>query len=364
MKSWINEERLSVAVFRGSFDRSRDPLQNRRRPRRCGHTGLSRILLGHESSGAVMWIFAALIAFLHAVNSPASVADEGPAQANHQMTFSSRLLGDDPQFVTCDLLTKQIKPEFPEPINGVMPAWSPDGTKLAFVRDRGICVVDAHNSKLLQLTDDEFDDYAPAWSPAGDAIAFSSRDEVNSEIVTMDPVGRELRNVTNHPGWDCEPAWCPDGKRLLMTSDRGLGLRLYVMGVDGSDLRRLATSIECRFAFPTWSPDGRMIAFTGATKDNLHVFVCDAEGHSVRQLTTDGMTNMTPVWSPDGRYIAYCRLENPPEENTMPGDLMIFDVVTETHSVVLRATLWEKGDRIAWKPRRLSNNVDVDRDSR
>ena len=69
------------------------------------------------------------------------------------------------------------------------PAWSPDGSRIAFCADRDgdqeIYAMDASGQKVTQLTDNNRDDFAPSWSPDGRHIAFTSDHDGNSEIWVM-----------------------------------------------------------------------------------------------------------------------------------------------------------------------------------
>ena len=87
-------------------------------------------------------------------------------------------------------------------------AWSPDGRKLALVRDGEIYVVNADGEGLRRLTRNAGPDVAPAWSPDGRKIAFESRRDRKGEIYVMTVDGRKLRRLTRNPASDSSPAFC------------------------------------------------------------------------------------------------------------------------------------------------------------
>lgn len=106
------------------------------------------------------------------------------------------------------------------------PAWSPDGTRIAFVSNRGggvdnIFVMDAYGSNVVQLTNREGANSSPTWSSDSRYIAFASTRSGDSEIWILDTTGEEDSiNLTNDPAQDTAPAWSPDGTRIAFVSTR------------------------------------------------------------------------------------------------------------------------------------------------
>lgn len=150
----------------------------------------------------------------------------------------------------------------------------------------------------------------PAWSPDGTEIAFDRYDDETqvSNIFVVPAAGgtaTELSSDATDPGVsDWEPAWSPDGSRILFVSDRPstFGSNLWVMQADGTDARRVTNTDELDETDPAWSPDGRRIVFTGETQHNYQVFVSDANGAHRRTITHGcdecSVLDDAPSWQP------------------------------------------------------------------
>jgi dipeptidyl aminopeptidase/acylaminoacyl peptidase len=118
--------------------------------------------------------------------------------------------------------------------------------------------MDADGGHVRRLTEDSADDRAPAWSPDGTQIAFYSDRDGNAEIYLMDVEAdeqgsRQPRNLTNNPTEDWFPRWSPDGRQITFSSRRGGNLDIYVMNADGSNVRRLTDSPQEDFN-SVWQP--------------------------------------------------------------------------------------------------------------
>ena len=253
--------------------------------------------------------------------------------------------------------------------------WSPDGTKIAFIaaEDWGtdICVINVDGSNLQRLT--ENDAIAPGlvWSTDSSRIAFtrfafaSEEDYIgNSDIYVMDADGSNALQLTDNPGQDRWPVFLPNGREIAFQSTRDGADSIYLINVDGSNLRLLAqvnpeplpddylsaptfqgrvawspdrtkiavhtfdgkiivansdgsnriplpygTGFEYYWgAVPSWSPDGRRIAFmSGHDTDQggYEIYVSDIDGSNLLRLTNTRTDDWFPTWSPVDTRVIY-----------------------------------------------------------
>jgi TolB protein len=160
---------------------------------------------------------------------------------------------------------------------GLHPAWSPDGSKLAFAQEveaeekTEINVLDVATGSVRRVTHTPSHAGAtmsalePSWSPDGRRLAFAVlQPDFTYAIDVVNVDGTGLRTVVHGRGNAVEPAWSPDGTRLVFGSDRDspLGFHgLYVINVNGSGLTKL-TGGTWDDSHPSWSPDGTTIVFS------------------------------------------------------------------------------------------------------
>ena len=259
-----------------------------------------------------------------------STAPGDGAAATHDLLVVARVRGFDELFAV-PLGGGAPQPLFPGELNAHHPAPSPDGRHVALLdlADDEVWIAERGGARVRNVSRFEYElDLMPAWSPDGARIAFASFRSGGSDIYVADVAGGEPRNLmpSEWPAvlYDDAPAWSPDGSRIAFSSDRGGTRAIWTMRPDGSDMAQVTTSPAARDFEPSWSPDGRRIVFRrvrdvgGGTAGTDLAIVTLATG-AVVDLPQPG-NERHPSWSPDGtdateraggaavgRYAAYPR---------------------------------------------------------
>jgi len=192
------------------------------------------------------------------------------------------------------------------------PAWSPDGTKVAYTRSANavpeIFVMNADGSGKTKLTSNQASDWGPTWSPDGTKIAFTRSIGGNYEILAMNADGSGQTNLTNNAAPDSDPAWSPDGGKIAFIRYINNHYAIFVMNADGSGQTSLNNGGGLGPLPPAWSPDGTKIAFTNNIGQNTEIFVMNADGSGQTNLTNNPAFDELPDWSPDGSKIVFRRM--------------------------------------------------------
>ncbi|HTR49421.1 MAG TPA: hypothetical protein VMJ10_01865 [Kofleriaceae bacterium] len=108
---------------------------------------------------------------------------------------------------------------------GEQPAFSPDGTKIAFSLkdgkgDNQIWIMDANGGNRIQITN-EYKNIEPAWHPSGKRLVFTSTRSGNADIWMVELEGARMVQLTNYEGDDITPEFTPDGRYIMFASTRG-----------------------------------------------------------------------------------------------------------------------------------------------
>ncbi len=258
-------------------------------------------------------------------------------------------------------------------LDDTMPAWSPDGSQIAFASNQtgdydifvwgvsgaqdqaDVAGSTEEVSERVNLTNNPAKDMHPAWSPDGSQLAFESDRSGQWQVWVMGSDGSNLRQLTTGPADSGNPAWSPDGSQIAFASNRTGNFDLYLVNVSGGEPDNLTRTPANEF-YPAWSPQGDQLAFRSDQDDNRQIYVIDAKGGSMRRLLYTTADDDQPVWSPDGRRIAFVSnraLGSDGQRSRQPSPsyaLYVFDLETRE----TRLVAGEAGVEIqypSWKPR-------------
>jgi TolB protein len=123
--------------------------------------------------------------------------------------------------------------------SGMRPAWSPDGSLIAFDTCRGGCgifVMQPDGGGFRQVTSDGGGKVS--WAPSGKKLVYSAEPDGDPEIVTVKLDGSGMKQLTFNTGNDAMPVYSPDGNYIYFLSDQnGTGWAIRAMRSDGSDVK-------------------------------------------------------------------------------------------------------------------------------
>ena len=218
--------------------------------------------------------------------------------------------GANNQAVTTDLGLK--------PIPGFLPAWSPDGKKIAFLRGSAnivhVYTMNIDGTNQTKITRHDSDNFSFSWSPDSSKIVFSTdRDQpfsmdINNparyEMYMINANGSGVKRLTLADYHSLWPSWSPDGQTIAYTSGPAGSAAIYQMNADGSGQRKLSTGTGI-YKSPAWSPDGKRIVMFGAGFQDNDIYLMDADGGGITKLATAPGRAGFPSWSPDGSKIAF-----------------------------------------------------------
>lgn len=209
---------------------------------------------------------------------------------------------------------------FPRGLSGTI-AFQSDARTAANPNGRvKIYSIELSTGAITTLTrDGDWSDEQPRWSPDGTRIAFRSNRSGSSNLYLMDPDGRNVVRLTDHPGNDYDPSWLPDGRSFVFSSDRdrGIGrLDLYRFWLADGAVERLTNYFDGYAFMPSVSPDGNWVAFVATTfpspdgaMNQVHVMELATRQTWPFDTTASGCW---PNWSPDGQSIAHVSLLQEP----------------------------------------------------
>jgi len=216
----------------------------------------------------------------------------------------------------------------PPMVHGGAPAVSPDGSKVAFLSERGgatdLFIIAADGSGEARLTSTPEVESQPEWSADGSEIRFTVFANDESRIFSIAPTGKNLKLIGTVPGRATRLS--PDGKSVLYWTGTWTAMRLFASRLDGSAARQVTDGSGVVWG-ARWSPDGKRIAFGDKdAQGSLQVFVMNADGSGRRRVTRfdeAGQQAQMPAWSSDGS-----RLAVQSGSRGQPAHIWIVDAVT------------------------------------
>ena len=221
-------------------------------------------------------------------------------QRNKQGSTSRLQVSDTDGYNPQTLLTSK------EPI--MSPAWSPDGSSLAYVSfEGGQAEIYTHNIRTGQRKSRakyKGLNGSPSWSPDGRKLAITLSKDGNPDIYILNLTSNKLQRITNHWSIDTEAVWMPDGKFIVYTSSRSGKPQLYKQAVfSGAKPERLTYEGSYN-ASASVSADGKYVAYVHGEGNVFRIALIELATKSSRILT-DGPLDESPEYAPNDSMILF-----------------------------------------------------------
>jgi len=211
-------------------------------------------------------------------------------------------------------------------------------------------------AQLSKLTADTSSASDPAFSPDGSRIAFVSQRDGNAEIYVMNADGTGAARVTNDPQPDGRPAFTPDGQAIVFHSSRAAPpapagkQQIWTVSLDGTGLTQLTR--DSVNGSPTVSPDGQTIAYVSSRNKDSDIWLMGRDGSNQRQFTRSPQQRETePHFLRDGTlaYLVERRDGNRTVQQVMRADLATGSVtaLTGTDLAIAAFAVSPSGDLVA-----------------
>jgi len=206
-------------------------------------------------------------------------------------------------------------------------------------------------AQLTKLTPDTTSASDPAFSPDGSRIAFVSQRDGNAEIYVMNADGTGATRLTNDPQPDGRPGFTPDGQSVVFHSARPAGKQqIWVVNVDGTGLTQLTR--DSVNSAPSVSPDGQTIAYVSQRNKDADIWLMARDGSNQRQFTRSPQQRESdPHFLRDGTlaYLVERREGNRTVQQVMRADLATgaTTALTGTDLAIASFAIAPAGDLVA-----------------
>jgi Tol biopolymer transport system component len=197
------------------------------------------------------------------------------------------------------------------------PRWSPDGSRIAFIRRNPLLAapIDAQTLFLMNADGSGAQSYYPGLLTVADTpydptwlgnttLIFRRGFGTPTNLVKRATTGGDFANLTTpETSIDSVPAVSPDGTKLAFVRGSGESGALFLANADGTGARSVIAGVAK--SAPAFSPDGMKLAFVHLKDGNQEIYVASADGTGPVRLTSNAAADFSPVWSPNGKKILF-----------------------------------------------------------
>ncbi|KHS69503.1 translocation protein TolB [Pectobacterium brasiliense] len=143
---------------------------------------------------------------------------------------------------------------------------------------------------------------SPAWSADGSKLAYVTFESGRSALVIQTLANGAIRQVASFPRHNGAPSFSPDGSKLAFALSKSGSLNLYVMNLGSGQISQV-TDGRSNNTEPTWFPDSQTLAYTSDQAGRPQVYKVNANGGTPQRLTWEGSQNQDADVSADGKFL-------------------------------------------------------------
>ncbi len=230
-----------------------------------------------------------------------------------RLAFVSERTGNS-EVYTSDLFFGEVLQMTSDRSQCVTPRWAPDGRRILYTSYFAngmpdIYLIDTGSKQRSTFISVKGTNTGGRFSPDGTQVAAILSPKGAGDLYVGSAQGRGFRALTRTPTQiEATPSWSPDGSRIVVASDgQATGHpQLYLVGLTGGGMQRLATNISGYCAEPDWSHANRnLIAFTAASGRGYQIAVFDIGGGAARWASSVAGDGIEPSWTNDGRHLVF-----------------------------------------------------------
>ena len=239
----------------------------------------------------------------------------GAAQASFPGGRGRIAYEHDKQIFTAEPNGEDVRQLTSEGMRNMSPAWSADGSLLAYSCTDDLCVMNADGTESRTLTGSPYDEGEPAWSPDGEwlvytrlirtqpTLSYERHEDAHIYKLAVNETDAEPRQLTRIPSGD--PEWSPNGRWIVFKNGGWSGYQgVWKMRPDGTDIKKVTDPYN-QTASPAWSPNGRWIAFAGKKRNRWRLAIVRPDGSGLHEIGFFESRGRGLVWSPDGERLLF-----------------------------------------------------------
>ncbi|MGK9475710.1 hypothetical protein [Melioribacter sp. OK-6-Me] len=185
---------------------------------------------------------------------------------------------------------------------GREPVFSKDGSKIAFLYDESIALINSNGTNRIKLNLPEGKPRSINFSPDGSKLIFILQNNNTSDIYTVNIDGSNLNKLTDNEDYEVLCNYSPDGSKIISVAYKNSVAQIFIMNNNGSNRNQLTNTTEWNNK-PLFTPDGKEIIFVSNRNGRSEIFVMNSDGSNQRQLVSFSDFADSPVISSDGKIV-------------------------------------------------------------